>query len=143
MLKTIAFAVFFTATSAVAQVADTPEEAQGRADFSKLPKDEQIVGVTSMLYVVRDARDLCGFKLTALLSTWSKARTSLQRSNRDVWPKYADGREATEPRTTGGVFRGRIRRIRVSRTRPPKYVSLRVVSRQLLSCERRPKTTGE
>ena len=65
MLKTIAFAVFFTATSAVAQVADTPEEAQGRADFSKLPKNEQIVGVTSMLYVVRDARDLCGFKLTA------------------------------------------------------------------------------
>ena len=60
MFTTIAFAVFFTATGAVAQVADTPEEEPGGAEFKVAERGpEQIVGVTSMLYVVPAMRAIC------------------------------------------------------------------------------------
>ena len=64
MLKAIAIATLFAAAPALAQDADTTEEAKSRADLMNAPRNEQIIVAAATAYVVRDARDLCGFKLT-------------------------------------------------------------------------------
>ena len=48
-----------------AQVVDTPEQGKARADLMNAPQNEQMIVAASTASVVRDARDLCGFKLTA------------------------------------------------------------------------------
>jgi hypothetical protein len=48
------------------QIVDTPEEAKARADLIDAPQNEQIVVAAATAYTVRDASDLCGFKLTAV-----------------------------------------------------------------------------
>jgi hypothetical protein len=53
--------VLIAAQPALAQVAGTPEEAQKQ----ELSPAEKTVVAAMMAYYVRDARDLCGFKLTA------------------------------------------------------------------------------
>jgi hypothetical protein len=84
VLKAIAIATLFAATPALAQVADTPEEAKRRADVMNAPKNEQIIVAAATAYVVRDARDLCGLKLTAfaehMIAGAEKFSTVEQRS---------------------------------------------------------------
>jgi hypothetical protein len=53
------------AAPALAQVVDTPEQGKARADLMNAPQNEQMIVAASTAYLVRDARDLCGFKLTA------------------------------------------------------------------------------
>lgn len=56
----------FTVWPAFAQVADTPEEAKQRTELMQgMSPDERTVAAATLAYYVRDARDLCGFKLTA------------------------------------------------------------------------------
>jgi hypothetical protein len=84
VFKAVAIASLLTAAPAFAQIADTPEEAKRRADFSNAPQNEQIVASAAIAYLVRDARDLCGFKLTAfaehLIAGAEKFPTVEQRS---------------------------------------------------------------
>jgi hypothetical protein len=66
VLSSIALSALFLAAPAPGQVVDTPEEAKQRLqDLMKLPQGEQIIVAAATASVVRDARDLCGFKLTA------------------------------------------------------------------------------
>lgn len=68
MFKAIAFASLFTAFAVApvfAQVADTPEEAKRRAELSNAPLNEKLIASAAIAYIARDARDLCGFTLTA------------------------------------------------------------------------------
>ena len=56
MLKAIALAIVFTAAPALAQVVDTPEQGNARADLMNAPQNEQVIVAASLAYVVRDAR---------------------------------------------------------------------------------------
>jgi len=84
VLKAIALAIVFTAAPALAQVVDTPEQGNARADLMNAPQNEQVIVAASLAYVVRDARDFCGFKLTAfaehIIAGAEKFSTVEQRS---------------------------------------------------------------
>lgn len=64
MLKTIAIAALFAAAPALAQVLDSPE-AKRRAESVNATQNVKIVAAAAIAYIIRDSRDLCGFKLTA------------------------------------------------------------------------------